>query len=558
MPKWSEYVKKNQPSDKDLMMIEDVAANTNKCLEFSGLADWIIEKLKKNNVISGALKFKGSSAYASLPTNPEQNDYYYSPDGNGTDGAGYYAWDGTAWIFIGNNDKGVDSSFTVEGAAADSKAVGDKFAKVDSETASLKEDLSSIAVVTKNIVDKATLSDGFTSDDGSGASVATWKRFTIPVSEGEKYSFSGSRHMTCYYHDSAVKENVVSGGKDVYIDEVREIPSGVDLITVSFQTANIDSFVLTKSDTIVTKADVGKVIPSKNFEVYSKKEIDNMFLETETKYVYANPSNYRSVLEAITDSSFNKRYVVLLQGGEYDIWSMMTESEKADSMFKGFLTPKFTTIRGQRRDVIIKCNADTQKRQLSPVNLDVTASIENCKVIASKCRYAIHDDWQERKWFNDTSIADYWTEAFEKGFERVCKYVETQITDSYVGASWGCGTVNGVKWVYENCKIGNGGSFGYICHNDNSTMNPAHVTLENCRIDGRIRFSSLNLGSKTDCYAHIIGTKATGANLTEESAADFGKGIRWHIDGYANTFSNSDVSISNSDGIDYSSNIDLI
>ena len=141
MPKWSEYTKKNQPSDNDIMMIEDKDANVNKLLTFSGLSDWIIEKLKKNNVISGALKFKGSSAYASLPTNPEQNDYYYSPDGNGTDGAGYYAWDGTAWIFIGNNDKGVDSTFTVEGAAADSKAVGDKFAKVDSETASLKEDL---------------------------------------------------------------------------------------------------------------------------------------------------------------------------------------------------------------------------------------------------------------------------------------------------------------------------------------------------------------------------------------------------------------------------------
>lgn len=145
MPSWTDYTKKQQPSDNDLMMIEDVDANVNKRLEFSGLADWIVEKLKKNNVISGALKFKGSSAYASLPTNPEVNDYYYSPDGNGTDGAGYYAWNGTAWIFIGNNDKGVDSTFTVEGAAADSKAVGDKFAKVDSETASLKEDIGNIS-----------------------------------------------------------------------------------------------------------------------------------------------------------------------------------------------------------------------------------------------------------------------------------------------------------------------------------------------------------------------------------------------------------------------------
>lgn len=165
MPNWTDYTKKQQPSDNDIMMIEDVDANVNKRLEFSGLADWIVEKLKKNNVISGALKFKGSSAYASLPTNPEQNDYYYSPDGNGTDGAGYYAWDGTAWIFIGNNDKGVDSTFTVEGAAADSKAVGDKFAKVDSETASLKEDLDNdsgglIKVTSKNLFNHEKATNG--------------------------------------------------------------------------------------------------------------------------------------------------------------------------------------------------------------------------------------------------------------------------------------------------------------------------------------------------------------------------------------------------------------
>ena len=158
MPNWTDYTKKQQPSDNDLMMIEDVDANVNKRLEFSGLANWIVEKLKKNNVISGALKFKGSSAYASLPTNPEQNDYYYSPDGNGTDGAGYYAWDGTAWIFIGNNDKGVDSTFTVEGAAADSKAVGDKFAKVDSETASLKGDISDLTDTIISI-DKSNVSE---------------------------------------------------------------------------------------------------------------------------------------------------------------------------------------------------------------------------------------------------------------------------------------------------------------------------------------------------------------------------------------------------------------
>ena len=35
MPKWSEYTKKNQPSDNDIMMIEDKDANVNKLLTFS-------------------------------------------------------------------------------------------------------------------------------------------------------------------------------------------------------------------------------------------------------------------------------------------------------------------------------------------------------------------------------------------------------------------------------------------------------------------------------------------------------------------------------------------
>ena len=460
----------------------------------------------------------------------------------------------------GDNTAALEAAEKANAAAANANdaaaAAKEVVYTVMPDVAQLKDDLLNIADIKRNIVDLVTLSNGFMGYDGSGSNVEAWKRFTIPVVSGEKYSFSGSRHMTCYYANEAIKPNVVSGGADVSTDEVREIPSNVNLMTVSFQTSNLENFVIVKSDEIVTKSDLSKINPSPTFNVYSKNEIDGFI--NDTVYLDVTPSNYRSVLESIADSCFNKRYVLLLSSGEYDIWSMMTDEEKSDSTFKGFLTPKFTKMVGIEKGVVIKCNATTQKSKLSPVNLDVTASIENCKVIASKCRYAIHDDWQERKWYNNSEIVDYWSDAFNKGFERVCRNVETEITDSYVGASWGCGVVNGAKWINENCKIGNGGAFGYICHNDNQIVNPSHVTLKNCRVDGRIRFSSLNKLVKTDCYAHIIGVKANGVNLTEESATDFGAGIIWHIDGYANTFGNSDVTITNTDGLDYSSNIDLI
>lgn len=135
MAKWIEYLLKKKPADEDMLMLEDAETHNNKRVSFSGIADWLIEKMKKNNLISGALRFKGSSAYAALPgKGAAENDYYYCTDGDGTHGPGYYAWNGSSWIWIGNNDKGIDKSLKVEGAAAEAAATGEAIA-------SLKEDL---------------------------------------------------------------------------------------------------------------------------------------------------------------------------------------------------------------------------------------------------------------------------------------------------------------------------------------------------------------------------------------------------------------------------------
>lgn len=138
MAKWIEYLLKKKPADEDMLMLEDAESHNNKRVSFSGIADWLIEKMKKNNLISGALRFKGSSSYAALPgKGAAENDYYYCSDGDGTHGPGYYAWNGSSWIWIGSNDKGIDSTLQVEGAAAESAATG-------AAIASLKEDLSQL------------------------------------------------------------------------------------------------------------------------------------------------------------------------------------------------------------------------------------------------------------------------------------------------------------------------------------------------------------------------------------------------------------------------------
>lgn len=50
---------------------------------------------------------KGNKLYNSLPTTGNTiGDYYYSPDGDGVNGAGNYVWNGTAWYFGGTGDEG--------------------------------------------------------------------------------------------------------------------------------------------------------------------------------------------------------------------------------------------------------------------------------------------------------------------------------------------------------------------------------------------------------------------------------------------------------------------
>lgn len=143
------------------------------------------KKANKSDIVSG-LNFKGTTTYSALPTsNNNIGDFYYVTDGDGTNGEGNYAWNGTAWYFSGkttdfgdistkantavNNadfEEGklkvtkndgtstetevVDSSLTKSGKAADAKITGDEIGQIKEDIDDLSNALKIVVPVIRN------------------------------------------------------------------------------------------------------------------------------------------------------------------------------------------------------------------------------------------------------------------------------------------------------------------------------------------------------------------------------------------------------------------------
>lgn len=123
------------------------------------------KKANKSDIVNG-LNYKGTTTYSALPTSGNRvGDFYYVTDGDGTNGEGNYAWNGSAWYFSGKTtdfgdistkanaavndtafDEGklkvtkndgtstetevIDSSLTKSGKAADAKITGDNIGQL--------------------------------------------------------------------------------------------------------------------------------------------------------------------------------------------------------------------------------------------------------------------------------------------------------------------------------------------------------------------------------------------------------------------------------------------
>lgn len=330
MAKWIEYLLKKKPADEDMLMLEDAETHNNKRVSFSGIADWLIEKMKKNNLISGALRFKGSSAYAALPgKGAAENDYYYCTDGDGTHGPGYYAWNGSSWIWIGNNDKGIDKSLKVEGAAAEAAATGEAVASLNEAVSDLD---SFVGIIFEN---------GYITSNGVEVTGSGYKKTNfIPCFEGIIVTFiadTANPYVNCisFYDEN---KNYISGFSNIGSDDKLEYsvtaPENTRFTKISttdyLLTNNLWKIKFSESPITLKICDDVEKFSSIEYKKIDKKFGKNLFNKNSDRIVTGNFLNGNGdmvVSEAYAISDFipvepNTKYTITnsARGGAHDVW----------------------------------------------------------------------------------------------------------------------------------------------------------------------------------------------------------------------------------------------
>jgi len=264
----------------------------------------------------------------------------------------------------------------------------------------------------------------------------------------------------------------------------------------------------------------------------------------------------KQAIAACSDASAEKRYII-------EIWEDQvitpTSEELSDSNYIGILVPNWVKILGigDRRQRTISMSlslsiSENVRARISPINLQQNSELENLTIIGEGTRYAVHDDFEGLV-----------------NVERTINNVKAVSRNTVSNVAWGAGYRSGLVWNFKNCVFENEENTGaaFAAHNNIGFQRAASLTFVNCRFIAPsglgARFGSLNDIDDGIIRVPIInqlyfyGCEVGHINLTEQDASYYGRGIKVTVSGYGNDIDNSDVSILNTDSVDYSSYIDL-
>ncbi len=260
-------------------------------------------------------------------------------------------------------------------------------------------------------------------------------------------------------------------------------------------------------------------------------------------------SSLRKCFKTIKPTA-KKPYIVELFEGT---WNMNEEYANVweNPSFYGPTVPDYVTLKGigDREKIIITASNGTD--YMSTLNLANTASLENITVTADNMRYVIHDD------FADNVQPDNF--YYRNIINCVVRGENLRFASAY-----GAGVKQGAVYNFKNSKfINEGAGIWALSIHDNVDFDiESYIEIEGCEFisnngNGYLVFGSMNAGVNGILTRVVIkGSKVNNLALTEEAPEIYGEGISFTVNGYGNQINS--VQILNSDGLDYSSYVQLL
>lgn len=394
-------------------------------------------------------------------------------------------------------------------------------------------------------------------DTGRISLLSDWCSIQFPIEGGKAISTNVSgAHIAFFSAQNDVVNATVPSVLSGYISGSTGVLTG--FAVPSNATYAIISVPVSKKSTVQVEYGNEQTSYSpyiKGIEV--SKVIGLDYKETVEYDIYADGTgdyaNLRDCLESITDSSKLKQYMINIHAGEYDIGQLYD-----DYTVSGLTIPNYTTLKGvgDKHNVILKAELQAQSTAFALVNMKDVCGIENLTLYAKNCRYTAHDDYQTTR---DTDCIRHIKNVIFIG--EYCAY----------GSVYGGGLKGSAVWEFANCefdatKAAANGTPGnaFSNHNNTDVKTPSFITFRNCRLlNGSTTYKTVRLNSMTTGSTNgtvtvtFEGCKIDGIYLGENDASQYGAGIVYWVNGFGND-DQLGITISNTDGVDYSGNVDLI
>lgn len=218
-----------------------------------------------------------------------------------------------------------------------------------------------------------------------------------------------------------------------------------------------------------------------------------------------------SAIESITDSSEQKKYIILLYEGTYDT---VVEAD-IESGYKGLIIPNYVSIIGiGKRDSIIIRGKITDSAyasyvgDISTINMTMNGHVENVTIESKNLKYCNHDDG------TNSSIPGSMISC-KKTFRNV-KFLVDVVDDGFTvpGYCVGIGAQADKEIRFEECEFVNNASglrIGVLAHDNAaaSQIRGMRMYIENCifAISNGYDVRLSNSGGTMPSYLYLIGNK---------------------------------------------------